>query len=54
MSTGIAQTKELAYAHAERARKAIQSLPDSDAKDALEGLCDEFDQYKNATKWRGL
>lgn len=37
-SSGVARTRELATAHAEKAREVLQMLPQSDARDALEAL----------------
>jgi len=37
-SSGVAQTAALAEAHAQMARDALKSLPESEAKEALEGL----------------
>ncbi|KAG6336235.1 hypothetical protein ID866_2854 [Astraeus odoratus] len=37
-SSGVARTRELATAHAEKAREVLQLLPHSDARDALEAL----------------
>ncbi|KIM70106.1 hypothetical protein SCLCIDRAFT_102340 [Scleroderma citrinum Foug A] len=37
-SSGVARTRELANAHAEKAREVLQMLPQSDARDALEAL----------------
>ena len=37
-SSGVERTRELARAHADKAREVLAVLPDSDAKGALEGL----------------
>lgn len=39
-SSGIARTRELAMAHAKKAREVLQELPASEARDALEALAE--------------
>jgi hexaprenyl-diphosphate synthase len=40
-SSGVERTRELAQAHADKAKEVIQALPDSDAKSALEVLAEK-------------
>ena len=43
-TSGIEQTRLLAYTYAERAREVLKLLPDSDAKLALEALTEQVTQ----------
>ncbi|KIJ66433.1 hypothetical protein HYDPIDRAFT_86698 [Hydnomerulius pinastri MD-312] len=38
ISSGVSRTRDLAHAHAEKAREVLRVLPPSEARDALEGL----------------
>ncbi|KAF9225319.1 terpenoid synthase [Gyrodon lividus] len=39
-SSGVSRTRDLAHAHAEKAREVLRALPASEARDALEALTD--------------
>jgi hexaprenyl-diphosphate synthase len=45
-SSGVERTRDLARSHAEKAREALDGLPDSDAKVALEALTERVVQRK--------